>query len=244
MVKNIIILVLALMSATSVAEPKLDNPIYLNSVKESRIKIALIDTGIILSAIPQEMLCADEHFDLTGQGIADYHGHGTTDALIIASQMDATQHCLMIIKFYNTSGQDINNFPNELKAIELAIKYKASYINMSLGGFERSERERSLLKQALDAGIKVVVAAGNDGLDFYRVGCNYYPACYDFRVPNFYVVASYEGNKRHHFSNYNGPVNAWENGYRRGTPPYVMTGTSQAAAAWTGRLVKNGGKPR
>ncbi|GMG82517.1 hypothetical protein LNKW23_17300 [Paralimibaculum aggregatum] len=50
-------------------------------------------------------------------------------------------------------------------AIDYATLMGADVISMSLGGPRRSQVQRDLLQAATDAGIVVVVAAGNDGLD-------------------------------------------------------------------------------
>jgi len=91
---------------------------------------------------------------------------------------------------------------------ELFIKNKANIINMSFVGVDDSALLRDIIKQAYDAGILVVVAAGNTdpdqtGKDFQKI--KMYPVCSDSGSDmNFVIgVASIgKNNRRSLFSNY------------------------------------------
>jgi subtilisin family serine protease len=128
-----------------------------------------------------------------------------------------------------------------------AIELKVNFINISGGGPEYSETEYQLIKRALDSGIKIVAAAGNDGHDISIESNRYYPASYDKRITVVGNLA--ENGSRAPSSNYGGPTNRWEVGTAvRARIPCTnpnshncsgkLTGTSMACAVATGKLVK------
>ena len=86
---------------------------------------------------------------------------------------------------------------------------------------------------------KVIVAAGNESKDLSK-DCSTYPACYRFNTPNFYVASNCIDKKNkvlHTTSNYGGPVTDCEEGINVTAGNITMTGTSQAAALRTKRLL-------
>ncbi|KKQ54041.1 MAG: hypothetical protein US74_C0053G0010, partial [Parcubacteria group bacterium GW2011_GWA2_38_13] len=106
----------------------------------------------------------------------------------------------------NSSGE--GDVYDVYRAINYAIKNKANIINMSFVGVDDSALLRDIIKQAYDAGILVVVAAGNTdpdqtGKDFQKI--KMYPVCSDSGSDmNFVIgVASIgKNNRRSLFSNY------------------------------------------
>jgi subtilisin family serine protease len=220
-----------------------------------RFKVAVIDTGLDSSMMEESWVCRSGHKDFTGSGLHDRHGHGTHISGLIdqyakdfifgpnknnryISSVD-TEYCQIIIKYYDPIAPGNNNLTNTIKAFRWAIDQGAHIINYSGGGLEPSESERRLVLEALNKGIKVVVAAGNEKSDIDKKP--YYPAMYDKRM---YVV----GNKTREGdvsgqSNYGDSVNTWEEGdsvYSRlpGQSFGLMTGTSQATAIKSGKLVR------
>jgi thermitase len=117
----------------------------------------------------------------------DQNGHGTHIAGIISTI--APKARLMILKYYDPQNQK-NNLAMTIKAIRYAIKMKADVINFSGGGFGKSRQEEQALADAERAGILVVAAAGNEGLNSDFKG--YYPADYD--LANIISVASLNKN--------------------------------------------------
>ena len=203
---------------------------------ESRVKIAIVDTGISLTQAKSKYLCKDglKTF-LTWDWGYDKNGHGTNIFGLIADQINPKTHCIISYKFYKKNLPDRKSLNNTIKAIEHAIKNNVKYLNMSMGGSSPSNRERALLKKFLDNGGYVLAAAGNEShnLDIY---CNYFPACYKAKsfkkYKNFIVVSSHTGD----FPNYGKVVDIYEDGKNKGKP--VLSGTSQATAIYTGKLVK------
>ncbi len=195
-------------------------------------KVAVIDTGFDLDNPRHVKLCKDGHKDFTNTNIKDSHGHGTHIAGLIANNADNSDYCLVILKYYPAKNQLLSS----LNSLKYAIFMKVDIINYSGGGTDKSELECKLIKQALDQGIKVVAAAGNERSDLALKG--YYPALCDERV----VVVGTD-HKRLPAANYGAPIKYLEDGLnvvsilpnnRTGT----MSGTSQATAIRTGKIVK------
>lgn len=201
--------------------------------KPPKIRIAVIDSGLGGAEI-QPYLCEDGNVDLTGEGIRDVNGHGSNIAAIIANHMNPETHCIMLIKWWHDKHTHVNSL---FSAVDHAIESNASYINMSLEGYVPDKQEEASIKYALRHGITVVVAAGNEGSDLGTV-CDVYPACYRIVHPNFYVVANFINGHRYSSTNYGGPVNAFENGVDVDAGGHVMTGTSQATAIFTNKLIR------
>jgi len=79
------------------------------------------------------------------------------------------------------------------------------------------------------------VAAGNNGMNFDEKG-RYYPACYDDK--RIIVVGMLDKNGvQYKYSNYGSRVTRWEIGYEVVGFEISESGTSQAAAVATGKLV-------
>lgn len=201
---------------------------------ENRIQISIVDTGINLTPALAPYLCSEGHKDLTGRGLQDTVGHGTTMAFLIAQSISPATHCLVIIKWldYGDEGP-INRFSDGL--IQAAYS-KAKYMNVSAGGRGFSRLEDMALRYAVDQGMRVIVAAGNDGLDLNK-DCSIYPACFMTESPNFYTVGALSPNgERAEFSNYGDIVDMWELGIIEGVDGALMFGTSPATAVATGKI--------
>lgn len=223
------------------------------------IVVAVIDTGIDSSLMDKSYICKDISRDFTGRGLNDVHGHGThisgiihqyvTGAIIphSPSKVDLERfskanatYCQMILKYYAESAPGSVNLANMIKALDYAISMHVDYINISGGGPESNSQEKALIEKALNMGIKVVVAAGNDHHDISFEQFKYYPASYDKRI--IIVGNLSDNNSRSPSSNYGPKVNTWEHGegvYSTipGNKYGRMTGTSQATAIKTGKLI-------
>jgi len=168
--------------------------------------------------------------------------------------------CILVLKYYDPNASNANNMAGTIKAFQAAIDAKVDIINYSGGGKDPSDTEKAVIQLALSKGIKVVAAAGNDSSDLSSGG-TYYPAMYDDRIvavgnltqPDSIVEVEFKVktivNKervlvRHMAmtSNYGAPAKYWELGTERlsripggfGT----MTGTSQACAVKSGKIVR------
>lgn len=197
--------------------------------KETRKVIAVIDTGMPSTPSIKKYLCTDGHRDFTGIGIRDVHGHGTNIVGLIIKGMNPKTHCIVILKFYHD--QTVNN----VSAYSSYLwKLKPSMINMSLAGPEFNPLEYSVLKALTQAGTVVVVAAGNDRQDL-SIDCNTYPACYKLGSKNFHVVGAPDLAA----SNYNGPVTDLDRGLYQCALNVCFSGSSQATANVTAKLLKD-----
>lgn len=233
------------------------------------IVVGVIDTGVNSTIQKSGVLCKFGHRDFTKTSITDTVGHGSHISGLIdqyvkddvidehkdTSNVTKPNYCQVIIKFYDTNmPKETTTMQTMVRAIRWAIDIKVDVINISAGGEIFSSEESELIKTALDSGIKVVAAAGNDGCElgtatFKRIGsvlkrvqCRYYPAMYDQRIT--VVGSSQPDTTRAPSSNYGFYVNSWENGVNRtsygldgGTS--VSSGTSQATAIKTGKIVRS-----
>ena len=170
--------------------------------------------------------------------VTDNHGHGTHIAGIISRNAGNSDYCLMVLKYYDPKVTNSDNLKASTKAFKYAISQNVDIINYSGGGTEYDETECKVIKQALDKGISVVAAAGNEGKGFDKQA--YYPAMCDSRI----LVVENIGidGKRMASSNY-GPdtlkaVGELVMSLMPNNKYGLMTGTSQATAVITGKLVK------
>jgi subtilisin family serine protease len=198
-----------------------------NALADTKLKVAVIDTGLDLRYVQSVPLCPSEHKDFTGEGLKDIHGHGTNVIGLIVNNAQSKNYCIVIIKAYAFKNQQ-KAFLTE--ALEYAYNIGANIINLSGGGQEPIEKERQIVKKILDAKRTLVVAAGNDKLDL-DTNCNYYPACYDKRI---YVIGSYSD-----YSNYGNFVDTFYDGTNKTAFGITMSGTSQSTAIFTGKLLNN-----
>jgi subtilisin family serine protease len=97
----------------------------------------------------------------------DDQGHGTHVAGTIAARDNsygvvgvAPEAKLFVVKALNARGS--GNFSTVSEGIRSCIAHHANVINLSLGSTDESETITSAIRDALDAGIVVVAAAGNE----------------------------------------------------------------------------------
>ena len=159
------------------------------AVSAKTITIAVIDSGIDYRA-PD--LCKMGHKSFSEElpdPLKDENGHGTHVAGLVSKTTGAGDYCLVSIKYYNESVPGKVNLDNMIKAIKYAVNIKVDFINISGGGPSYDIYEATAIKDALNSGIKIVTAAGNDHEDLDKE-CGYFPACYDPRiimVGNLYI---------------------------------------------------------
>ena len=200
----------------------------------------MIDTGFDFKGkwSIQPKLCATGHKDFTNTDLNDKHGHGTHVAGLVAKYAGNADYCIVIIKFYDPKEFWPDNLANMVKAINYAVAQKVDVINISGGGMQYDAREHLAVLRALDARITIVAAAGNESKELSKRP--YYPALYDSRVV---VVGAVDAKlKRIPAANYGKQVDVEEQGKDvLSTLPNssygTMTGTSQATAIHTGKIV-------
>ena len=213
------------------------------------IRVAVIDTGLDLTDPRfKGVLCPEGHEDFTGTSIKDSNGHGTHITGLIKEHAAGSNFCLIILKYYDETAPGAINLKREVAALRKAAELGVGIVNFSGGGPEFSEEEFLTIRDNPE--ITYVFAAGNENSNIDDVENYYYPA--SNRLPNIVVVGSVDekGNKLDS-SNYGKRVTVVELGTVRSTLPKwkcngkadcegVMTGTSQATAIHTGKLIKRG----
>ncbi|MBX3022031.1 MAG: S8 family serine peptidase [Bdellovibrionales bacterium] len=185
------------------------------------------------------------NFANNSNDVSDQHGHGTHIAGIIGAEGGngigisgvSPKVSLMILKYYDPKGTDMNNLVNTVKAIDYAVNKDCNIINYSGGGVAPSPDEKAAIERAMRKGILFVAAAGNErsNSDTHK----YYPA--DYGLPNILSVTAIDKNKKVlPSSNYGeqtvdiaAPGNDIISTLPNGQYGY-MTGTSQATAYASG----------
>lgn len=163
----------------------------------------------------------------------DNHGHGTNVAGLIQKYAGNANYCMVIVKYYDPKDTGFSNLNNTVRAINYATNIKAKYINYSGGGTDLSYEERTAVKRFLDKGGKFIAAAGNERKDLKDQG--YYPAMDDDRVIR---VGSMSNGKIAPYSNFGKHVTRWEDGTNQIGFGIIQSGTSQATAIATGKIIK------
>jgi subtilisin family serine protease len=216
---------------------------FISSVAMARpVRVAVIDTGFDTNSVWKHTpkLCNEGSFSFVkNEDLSDNHGHGTHITGLIHEYGLSVDHCFIILKYYSKYAQGNDNLTSSLDSIRQAIDYHADVINYSSGGNIKSDEECSLVKKALDLGIKFVAAAGNDGLNLDYT--SFYPAKCDSRV--LVVEGTNKDGSRWPTSNYGGNT-IKELGVNvlsilpNGQYGY-MSGSSQATAIVTGKMLKD-----
>lgn len=198
------------------------------------IKVMVIDTGINGNDYHLKPYIKEQF----NQNYKDINGHGTHIAGLV-TQDTCSRVELISCKFFEENQKaDMNKYMN---CLHKAIDLKVNFINFSAVGYKVNKIERNLLKKLTKAGTVVVVAAGNNSKDL-KDKCEYFPACY--KMKNLITVGALDHeSKKLSISNYNIPNMVWELGENvpslglSGTTAF-MTGSSQATAIRTNRLIK------
>lgn len=225
--------------------------------KQAKVVVAVIDTGIDPVLMSKPWICKTGHKDFSGVGdLKDRNDHGTHIAGLIEQyaknviisdrdslkKLDESQEdfCIIVLKFYDPKGPN-DPLKASIKAVEWAIKQKVDIINYSAGGTEKDTREKLVWDLAISLGITTVVAAGNEKSNIDKKP--YYPAMYNSK--SMFIVGNLENEVTRRIassSNYGKSVNAWEKGVNvmsRVPGGFgMMTGTSQATAIKTGKIVR------
>ncbi|MGW1343267.1 S8 family serine peptidase, partial [Kribbella sp. NPDC002412] len=239
-----------------------DQAAYLNTVRMPQAWDLSKSTGNQIVAVLDTGVDAG-HPDLAGRlvpgynatspnrGPIDDNGHGTMTLGIIAAAANngigvagvgwTTKAMPVKVLDATGSGYDVDI----AEGVDWAVAHGAKVINMSLGGPGDNAVLHDSIRNAVNAGVTVVVAAGNDGSPVFQ-----YPAAYPEVIA---VGATNEGGALTSFSSYGDWVdvaapgwNLLTTGVRAMTPPgylpyWYCTGTSCSApiVAGVAALVKN-----
>lgn len=223
------------------------------AVSGQKIKVMIIDTGVaphymIKPYLPKEHEIDQKDYPLDQSYCSGerYCSHGTHIAGIIlfGDQNRKSEPACGEVEIYscNFYSDKDNIIADTTKCFERALKMDVDFVNYSAGGEGSTEEESNSLKMLSARGIKVVVAAGNEKSDLDTKP--YYPAIYseDPEFDNLIPVANMEYNGiKAVTSNYTGGI-VFDYGTdiksTSGTDNFeYQTGTSQAAAMYTHRLV-------
>lgn len=172
---------------------------------DHEVKVAVIDTGVDF-----------KHPDLKSQVLPPYNAvapanssypgyHGTHVAGIIGAAKDNAvgghginpKATILPIDVFN--GKEGAYDFVIAQGILYAIEQGADVINMSLGGYGESPLMQEAVKKAIDQGITIVAAAGNESIDDYS-----FPASFEGVIS---VGSTNDKNKLSSYSNYGPSVN-------------------------------------
>lgn len=147
--------------------------------------VAVLDTGFSphLDFDPSAII-DPRNVIVDSDDVADGHGHGTHVSGTIAATANngagvagiAPDVSIMPIKVLNDSGSGLTS--NMVKGVNWARIHEADVINLSLGGplsQAQANAIQPVFDAALDAGVVIVAATGNDGDDNVS---NFYPAAF------------------------------------------------------------------
>ena len=212
---------------------------FARTAEDPRIKIAIVDTGTDQTDYIKPFLCKGGHISLVDDNAlvdTNESKHGTNIAWLVTQGLDSRKYCVIMIKFWDPKKEDNTNLANVIFGIKYATQMKAKYLNLSLFGTLPSATEERALRQALDAGVKVAVSAGNDGNNL-DIECKSYPPCYHLDSTKFHVVGYNQvDGTRAKLSNYGSVVQFYEIGINQGVPP--NSGSSQATAIHLNKWIK------
>lgn len=164
----------------------------------SGVRIYIVDTGIDATHKEFGSRVADG-FDAFGQNLdqTDCNGHGTHVAGIAAGNYFGVAKYATLVPVRVMDCNGVGNTTTLTDGIEWILASHSGgvgVVNMSIGG-NRSEEVNAVTSRLVDAGLVVVVAAGNSGAD----ACNYSPASARGAIA---VAAIDMDDNRASFSNY------------------------------------------
>lgn len=156
-----------------VSVPKLGVPtVWQGGNRGGGVKIAIVDTGIDADH-PDFSGRIAATADFTNQGVRDGHGHGTHVASIAAGSGAASEGkytgvapeaTILAAKVLRNDGTGLMS--GVMAGVEWAVDQAAQVINLSLGSpgpCDGSDAISAICNAAVDAGVIVCVAAGNEG---------------------------------------------------------------------------------
>jgi subtilisin family serine protease len=172
---------------------------------DSSVIVAVVDSGVETGHPDLGTLTAGYDFVNNDSVPADDDGHGTAVAGVIAAQgkngigiAGVCWKCrIMPVKVLDSTGEGADSWV--ASGITWAVDHGADVINMSLGGTSTSQTLAEAVSYALEKGVVVVAAAGNDGEDAALATTPNYPAAYSGVISVGAVDAS---NSRYPWSNH------------------------------------------
>lgn len=197
--------------------------LFISTDAFAQLKIAVIDSGTDVN-IASGPFCNKPESDLSEVK------HGTSISDLISKNAGDADFCLYSLRAYSQGIiAPYFDYKKYIRYLKLLTKMHIDILNLSIEGTIYDKTEAHLIKQLLDSGVIIIVAAGNDNKQLEYKDCTVYPACDDPRI----VVVSTNIKS----SNYGGRIditthrNSWNHG------SISLTGTSQATAIETGRFI-------
>lgn len=144
----------------------------------TKVKIAIIDTGFSSKAIPEEKTLEGKNYLHPQESTQDTYGHGTAVASII---LDITRDVLLIPLVNSAYEQgklvQVNNETFAQMIKDAVDEYDCDIINISAGLILDKDCIKEACDYAYQNNVLVVASAGND----YSINneVKYYPAAYD-----------------------------------------------------------------
>lgn len=123
--------------------------------------IAIIDSGIsnrLLNKYEDQIIGYYNIIDNT-DNVKDYHGHGSEMASLFFKLNNKSK--VIIIKIIDDDGNTNNKLL--LKGIKKAMEYKATIINLSLGGYKQDKQVIKEIDNITNKGVSIVCASGDYG---------------------------------------------------------------------------------
>lgn len=210
---------------------------------KNKVRVGVIDTGIDANhpELENKVVANRNAMNPIKKGLPE--SHGTHVSGIIAAEKNngiggygiAPNSQIVSIDVFNRSRYGTDYVIAE--GILEAIRQNVDVINMSLGSWEPSPIIRDAVKKAIDKGIVIVAAAGNDGMEKLE-----YPAAYDGVIS---VGATDKNNTITNYSTYSPSVdvsapgdNIYSSDYslEKGSSFVSMSGTSMATPMVTGAV--------
>jgi len=152
-------------------DPNNLRPYYYPNTAGAGADVYIIDTGIEITSEFGGRATALQNF-VTGESNVDLNGHGTFCAGVVGSDTDgvAKEANIFAIKVLDQTGTGY--YSTVIAGIQAAItrvqqdssRPNKSIISMSLGG-PQSQSLDAAVTEAFNAGIAVIVAAGNESVD-------------------------------------------------------------------------------
>ncbi|MDP6293305.1 MAG: S8 family peptidase [Candidatus Woesearchaeota archaeon] len=133
--------------------------------------VAILDTGITTH---RELATYEGGKSFVGGKETDRIGHGTHVAGTVCGQRTGVAPGARFIAGKVLNDEGTGSEVDIIRGIEWAVKQGANIISMSLGSTRDSPFERRAIEYAINKGVQVVAAAGNDGKEVYT-----YPASYE-----------------------------------------------------------------
>ncbi|WLR50648.1 S8 family serine peptidase [Bacillus tianshenii] len=188
--------------------PFLELPYMWHYNSSEVVRIAVIDSGVNINHpdLLGRMVSGGYNFIDNNMDISDVHGHGTAVSGVIGATINNREGIagvtggvpIEILPLRVTFSDGTGYTSDIIRAINYAIEQEVDVINISMGSTAYSELEREAINTAIEDGIIVVAAAGNNGNNTYS-----YPASYQ----NVLSIGSVgESGKVSTFSNFNDRV--------------------------------------